>query len=341
MMSCDNNHFGESRTTGPSGLATKTERYDRPQTSASLDDNQTRRRPESRIAWLARGAGRTALVTLVSVAVLAADPAAPDSSGDIQPVTPVVTHIRKINQDRKGVLMTNSPYGYYRGRVFATDSVTELFATGGKDNTFDMISQDRGERHITQCGWIESAMLRRGRIQPVASSPCQRDPRAFLDRNSFGKGFNCPPSKCVDGTHSTYLTPQCDGKVYYNLAPKRQSPIRSAASAKFSDFYDYAGKVNSLEPVHYRYTTLDDQAAVVRTKDYGWVFIHKVCIAGYPQGGTPKRAPLALSALLKDTGFLVRESGFLVRKAILWAVRWSSSVVGTLGSTIVQMTAAL
>jgi hypothetical protein len=339
-MSCDNNHFGESRTTGPSGLVTKTEHHDEPQASASPSDSQTRRRPDSRTAWLARRAGRTALVTLVSVAVLAADPAAPDSSGDIQPVTPVVTHIRNINQDGKGVLMTNSPYGYYRGRVFATDSVTELFATGGKDNTFDMISQDREKRHITQCGWIESSVLRRGRTQPVAYSPCQRDPRAFLDRNSFGKGFNCPPSKCVDGTHSTHLTSQCDGKVYYNLAPKRQSSIRSAASGTFSDFYDYAGKVNSLVPVHYRYTTLDGQAAVVRTRDYGWVFIHKVCIAGYPQGGTPKRVPSALSALFKDTGFLVRQSGFLVGKAIL-AVRRSSAVVGTLGATIVEMTSAL
>jgi hypothetical protein len=218
-----------------------------------------------------------ALTMLAGFALQPAEQAS--ASGGIHPIPGVVTHIRDINQDGAGVLVTTGPYGYYQGRLFAADRVTEMLTTPGGENIFATISQDRGSTHHVQCGWVESATLRKGRSQPAARSSCHWDRRS-LERDSFGKDFNCPPSKCLGGTAHTQLSRQCDDHAYYNFAPP-QTPDT------IGSFYDYAGRLAGREVVHYRYTTLDGRAAVVKTARYGWVYIPRSCITGQPRGGPP------------------------------------------------------
>src|SRR6476659_446510 len=105
---------------------------------------------------------RHVLCALVAAGLAVPGAALAIGSGNIRPLTPLVTQIRDINQDGKGVIITNAPYGYYRGRVLVGDTVTELAVTGGEDNTYDSVEQPRGSRTFVQCGWIESATLRKG-----------------------------------------------------------------------------------------------------------------------------------------------------------------------------------
>jgi hypothetical protein len=199
-------------------------------------------------------------------------------SGNIRPLTPVVTHIRDINQDGKGVIITNAPYGYYRGRVLVGDTVTELDVTGGEDNTYDQIVQPRGARRFVQCGWIETATLEKGSVRPGVTTDCAAGLRPGFDRDTIGKDFNCAVSKCLGGTKSTPLTASCDGRAWYNRAPDSTEGGRE-------QLFDYAGRMRRGETVHYRYTTLDGRAAVVLTGTYGWVYLARSCIAGHPRGG--------------------------------------------------------
>jgi hypothetical protein len=224
---------------------------------------------------------RTATPVLCALAAFAlAAPAAARAvgSGNIRALTPVVTHIRDINQDGKGVIITNAPYGYYRGRVLVGDTVTELAVTGGEDNTYDRISQPRGRRRFVQCGWIETATLEKGSVRTGAATACVQSLRAGFDRNSIGMDFNCAVSKCLGGTKSTPLTSGCDDRAYYNRAPDTVQGGRE-------QLFDYAGQMRPGETVHYRYTTLDGRAAVVLTGRYGWVYLARTCIAGHPRGG--------------------------------------------------------
>jgi hypothetical protein len=215
----------------------------------------------------------------LAAAALAAPAAAPatTTSSNIRTVAPLVTRIRAINQDGKGVIITNAPYGYYRGRVLSPDAVTKLAVTRAEDNTYDRISQVRGAQRFVQCGWIESDTLRTpGRAAGAAA--CPQSMRAAFDRNSFGKDYNCAVSACLGGTKGTPLSSTCDNRAYYNRAPD------SAAGGRES-FFDYAGPMRHGELVHYRYTTIDGAAAVVLTQRYGWVYLARSCIAGHPRGG--------------------------------------------------------
>src|SRR6476659_9788924 len=115
---------------------------------------------------------RHVLCALVAAGLAVPGAAHAVGSGNIRSLTPIVTQIRDINQDGKGVIITNAPYGYYRGRVLAGDAVTEMAVTGGEDNTYDRIVQPRGDRRFIQCGWIETDTLRKGRPTPGASSSC-------------------------------------------------------------------------------------------------------------------------------------------------------------------------
>lgn len=215
---------------------------------------------------------------LAAAALAAPGTALAVGSGNIHSLAPVVTHIRDINQDGKGVLITNAPYGYYRGRVLVGDTVTELAVTGGEDNTYDRVVQPRGSRRFFQCGWIETDTLHKGSSAPGAPSSCPQPLRAEFARAGIGKDFNCAISACLGGTRATPLTAACDGRAYYNRAPEGSpsGPER---------FFDYAGQLRRGETVHYRYTSLDGRAAVVLTTPYGWVYIQRSCIAGHPRGG--------------------------------------------------------
>src|SRR6476659_2800814 len=137
---------------------------------------------------------RHVLCALVAAGLAVPGAAHAVGSGNIRSLTPIVTQIRDINQDGKGVIITNAPYGYYRGRVLVGDTVTELAVTGGEDNTYDHIVQPRGGRRFVQCGWIESATLEKGVRRPGFASHCPRTLRAAFDRNSIGKDFNCAVS---------------------------------------------------------------------------------------------------------------------------------------------------
>jgi hypothetical protein len=247
-----------------------------------------RSHPVGAARW-ARTAALAALVVLVSPAAATVARA----SGNIEPIPPLVTYTLDAKQDRKGVLITNTPYGYYTGRLFVSDRVTELFVTKSRVYTYDMITQDRGPEHFVQCGWIESVVLRKGTPAPASDTPCT-EPRGLIERPSFGRGFNCAPSVCIDGA-PTHLTAQCDDRAYYNRTfPSVVAPQATAAQA-IPRMYDYAGRIDTSLPVYYRYTTVDNRAVVIRTRQYGWVFVEKSCIAGYPRGGTPKPLPLALA----------------------------------------------
>jgi hypothetical protein len=236
---------------------------------------------------------RVPLARLVPCAVVAAALAAPSAataaSDNIRPHAPVVTEIRDINQDGKGVIITNAPYGYYRGRVLVGDTVTELAVTRAEDNTYDRIEQPRGDRTFYQCGWIESATLEPGKRRPGVATACPQDMRAAFDRNSFGKDYNCAVSKCLGGTKSTPLTAGCNNRAYYNRAPESPAGGRER-------LFDYAGPMRRGETVHYRYTSADGRAAVVLTEPYGWVYLARSCIAGHPRGGPAVRTKKLVTA---------------------------------------------
>jgi hypothetical protein len=264
---------------GPSGRFTR--RTVRP--SPAL--RAPRQGPLGAVRW-ARAVTLGAIVGVVSLS----GASAAQASGNIEAIAPLTTYTLDAKQDRKGVLITNTPYGYYTGRLFVSDRVTELFVTKTRVYTYDMITQDRGSEHFEQCGWIESVVLRKGTPAPVADTPCT-EPRGLIERPSFGRGFNCAPSVCIDGA-PTHLTSQCDDRAYYNRTAPR---VASTEASERPRMYDYAGQIDTQLPVYYRYTTVDNQAAVIRTRQYGWVFVRKSCIDGYPQGGTPKPLPLALA----------------------------------------------
>jgi hypothetical protein len=267
---------------------------------------------------------------LLVAAALPSAPAGVASSGNIDAIPPVVTYTLDAKQDRKGVLITNSPYGYYTGRLFVNDKVTELFATKTRVYTYDMITENRGSRHIERCGWIESVVLRKGTHEAVPSSPC-REPRSEISRPSFGREFNCAANVCIDGA-PTHVTARCDDRAYYNRAPQLES---SADARTIQGFYDYAGPINRQLPVYYRYTSLDRQAAIIRTRAYGWVYVDRSCIAGYPRGGTPKPLPLALAPPM-----IMGKARSLTGVAVV-ATRQSAAAVNELAASVTELTAGL
>jgi hypothetical protein len=240
-----------------------------------------------------RGPSALLAASLALSAVVAASPVAPArASGNVERIAPVQTRATSAVQDGKGILMTNAPYGYYTGRLFASDEVYELFLTHSRIYTYDLIVEPRPGGEILQCGWVESVVLMRGRAGTAPPSRCAGDPRQTFTRPSFGKWFNCAPQACVDGA-ATHLTDACDDRAYYNqVARAYRSGVPSSVRADGT--YDYAGRLSAHERVFYRYTSLDGEAAIVRSKRFGWIFVSARCIAGHPTGGTAKVPSFAL-----------------------------------------------
>jgi hypothetical protein len=246
---------------------------------------QRRRRLRSGLALLLAG--------VASLGVLVASPLAPArADGNIERIEPLQTRATTATQDKNGILMTNAPYGYYTGRLFRFDKVYELFLTHSRIYTYDVIVEHRPGGDILQCGWVESVVLLKGSPAPAPDSRCAGDPRQTFTRPSFGKWFNCAPKACVDGA-AAKLTARCDNRAYYNqvIRPYRKG---APASVQADGLYDYAGKLAPHERVFYRYTSLDGEAAVVRSRRFGWVFVRARCIDGHPVGGTPKVPSIAL-----------------------------------------------
>jgi hypothetical protein len=275
------------------------------------DDARLRARRRGGLALLL--AGLALLVVLIASAPLAAR-----ADGNIERIEPVQTRATTATQDKNGILMTNAPYGYYTGRLFRSDKVYELFLTHSRIYTYDVIVEHRPGGDILQCGWVESVVLLKGRPGPAPDSRCAGDPRQTFTRPSFGKWFNCAPKACVDGA-ATRLTASCDNRAYYNqvIRPYRKG---APASVQADGLYDYAGKLAPRERVFYRYTSLDGEAAIVRSRRFGWVFLRARCIDGHPIGGTPKVPSIALQDQKIATNIAVAArsiAAFLERSAPL------------------------
>jgi hypothetical protein len=247
--------------------------------------------------WLRR-TGCLALSVLVGSVGTAALPAelAEAANNYSQRVPPTVTHPRKTGHQDNGVVIANVPYGYYIGRAYARSKVKETVVTKAKDYAFGAITQSKGGKAIIQCGWIESESLSTNTRQLQESPPCAKQQKLLTNEYKFGHGFNCGPGVCDGGTFTTHLTPQCDDKLYANDASldvaiakvspsRRPHKVKGVPLHKVEGLYDYLGRLDNNEPVHYRYTTNDEKAAVIMSNTYGWGFVSKQCIAGYPQGG--------------------------------------------------------
>lgn len=252
-------------------------------------------------------AGRVALCAFLSVNGLM--PEASVANNDAQNFPPAPAASQEPGGNSQGAWITNAVSGYYLGRMLPGDKVYPI--AGGnhpKDYTYALVRHKNGNRNIDQCGWIASvaipaSMLKAKRHakdhsrQIPGTQHCKEIRSNLLNRYSFGIEFNCLPHECVDGTSATPLTTDCDYKVYYNYAPRFKAvAARRARAHTDNGFYDYAGTVSSKDLIHYRFTTFDKEAEVIRTKNFNWVYMERSCTVGNPQGGKPKLAQASSAA---------------------------------------------
>ena len=213
----------------------------------------------------------------------------------------------------QGAWITFEESGYYEGR-YLPDEGDKVHVVGfDRSRSYAAVVVDHNDNgiHIDQCGWMMTVAVPRSALKSKKpkhfldkeKERCLEDLPLFRNRYSFGKGFNCLPHQCVDGTVATNLAPVCDYKTYYNYLPFGGSKLIRRERAHTDDgFYDYAGQLNPADIVHYRFTTLDSQAAVVRTGSYNWIYMQRSCVDGDLQGGVLKPAKtLSLTAPLSTT----------------------------------------
>jgi hypothetical protein len=227
--------------------------------------------------------------TAAGLAEMAVD--SPDAAGyHVQKIHPVKAYPHQAGYHDNGIIIANVPYGYYIGRAFASSNVRETSVTKLGDYAFGAVTQLKGQQPIVQCGWFESKSLTTTTQTLQGPQPCAKRREVLSDQYSFGHHFNSPPGASNDGSYVTHLTPQCNDRLYANDASLEAAIAGGTFAPRFKNgrgLYDYIGTISNTAPVHYRYTTLDNRAAVVRTDKYGWGFLSKACIAGFPKGGPP------------------------------------------------------
>ncbi|GAC1501672.1 MAG: hypothetical protein NVS1B10_05970 [Candidatus Saccharimonadales bacterium] len=193
---------------------------------------------------------------------------------------PVVTQPKKSTFSGEAVVVANAPYGYAIGRITTGSKFKIIKLTTAHDAAYGLA----GDR---LCGWVEPAVLNK-QIVTTINGPCKKLLPKIQFRSNIGKGFNCPKNACTSGTFATPLVAKCNTNAFYNYSSDKLSFNNILHKKHKTGFRDFAGHIDPKTKVHYRYTTLDDKAAVVSIDNKGWVFMHKSCIAGYPKGGMKK-----------------------------------------------------
>jgi hypothetical protein len=229
----------------------------------------------------------------VGTAVLATAFSATESNALATP-GPINTigYTTKIPYEGRGVWAQTDYRGYYLGRANYGDGFEPTIVTlSGKAALGLITDQKTGIQH---CGYVEEEYIKgplppRGVLQ--LGSACVKYYDVFKDRSNIFKGANGPEGLLADGTFGTDLVRSCDSRAYFNLALAEQNYNNMNYPEHGTGPYDLAGKEKG--PVHYRATVKvpDERGrryAMVRSDKFGWVFIRKSCIRGFPQGGTLK-----------------------------------------------------
>jgi hypothetical protein len=192
---------------------------------------------------------------------------------------------RWLDQVGPGAWITNTAYGYYLGRAYNGDQVAVI---GPAADPLHLTVAVRPRRHSwhTFCGVVERAAVSRAAVTH-APNPCRATVGRIADRRrTVGREFNCPPHVCISGTFHTPPAANmwlCDGRFYANYVPRRSL---YALSRGAGGFFDERGPIHGF--LHYRFTTRDGRAAVVRDDLYGWGVVQRGCIVGHPLGGPLK-----------------------------------------------------
>jgi hypothetical protein len=199
----------------------------------------------------------------------------------------------------KGHWVASELDGYYIGRIFRKDNFSLM-----KDGDYQGLGAygeilPENSNQPRMCGWLIERALRyigHGGQYP-RNTGCDPYLKQLKDPSTFTKGLNGRPSEYVDGA-PTKLTAKCNREAWYNFAARRKGFNNLSFPRGVTGLYDRAGKLKKKGTYYYRYTTPDGKAAVIRDPyKYGWIFVDKKCINGYPQGGTPKRENLKLVAI--------------------------------------------
>lgn len=248
-------------------------------------------------AWLRRAGCLTlsVLAGVTGVAALAVS-TSEASKGYVKRIQPVMARAADAKSSGDEVQLDNVPYGYYIAQFnTATDQATILATTKQKDYFYLAVKvRLPGVKPFWECGWARSGAIVESKDDQTSDpSPCAQELGQLANRYSFGHGFNCGVGVCDGGTFVTHLTPTCNDEFWENEDPRASDDVITDSSSPLSPmesegFYTYIGQLNNDEPVHYRYTTNDGQAAVIMSNDGVWGKVAGSCIDGYPQGGGHK-----------------------------------------------------
>jgi len=178
--------------------------------------------------------------------------------------------------DGLGHWIANGAHGYVIGRYLPGDHFSWSKQSPSGKFLFGEIQHSNGTK---DCGWIARVALRISLDTHFDRQACAGQADELRDRSTIGIKFNCRPHVCNSGTYNTKLNHGCTNYAYYNYDEKRHT------------FRDRIGKrkpYRVTQPVHYRYTTPDKKASMVRDEKQGWVFIRHSCVRGQDLEGGPR-----------------------------------------------------
>jgi hypothetical protein len=218
-----------------------------------------------------------------------------EASANPDPQTPITETARDpmvVPKDNPNCSwITDKPSGHYIGYTCKGDRFEKLATSPSGEYVAGVVTRDGREI----CGWINPGIIR-AEIPRSAHKSCKRLLKKMKSRDEVGEAYNCGlknlngkvKSKCVDGRRNTSLTTGCDYKFYRNFASSRKSQLNLRPNSN-SGFYDYVGIEKG--PVVYRYTSnrdsKDGRAIIIRSLQYGWGYMQRICVSGTPRGGTP------------------------------------------------------
>jgi hypothetical protein len=221
---------------------------------------------------------------MVRLALLTALVVAPSAGAAWKP-TARIAGTEWLDQVGPGAWVTNTAGGYYLGRAYDGDRVAVI---GRSIDPLHLTVAVRPRRHPrrTLCGVVERVALTSTRVSRGAN-PCRAITRRIAaSRRAIGRQFNCPPHVCSSGTYYTRPVENpwvCDGRFYANYLPPG-SPYAFSPRGR-RGLVDERGPIRHY--LHYRFTTRDRRAAVVRDERYGWGVVQRGCVLGHPLGGPP------------------------------------------------------
>jgi hypothetical protein len=206
--------------------------------------------------------------------------------------------------------ISHNPNFYYLGSVYPGWSVDLVRLNspsaeskyGTESNAgymFGMISRPDGS--FVQCGWLEPNTVSKDTLQ-AHTNICSNHPfLKVLDTNektntirkTFGQQYNCSKGDVYTGGVASGTEDKCNSPITLDpidMNPNCTDPTLyrdyfSNGRYNTGSFSKPLGKVDLTkgDSLRYRFTTLDGKAAVVAgAHTWGWGFIDRSCIVGWP-----------------------------------------------------------